>query len=292
MSAESFLGPLEIAVVTSSVIFGITCMQCYRYYVQHSTNDLTPLKFLVSTLTIFEALHIALITHVLYFYTIKSYGNLTMSTGVLWSFVAQAIVSGLLSSITQCFFAIRIYYLNNHRPLIPFTIVAISLFLLAGTTYFNVLSFTASVSYRSPKNAVTIDAASMILFLMVFCDGIITTSTIYYLRKSQTRMPFASTNRVINKLIRYTLNTGLLTTIFALITGIVILVQKDMFTFTPFYLITTRLYACSVISILNSRAAVQKEFINISRETETADAVFTSVGFDSSACTTTYNGSE
>lgn len=278
MSMESLVAPLEIGVVTSTAIFGVTFLQCCMYYIEHSTNDPVFLKCLVAGLMALETLHEVLIGHLLYFYSVKSFKHPEIQGRAPWSFSGQIIVSVLLSTITQCFFAMRIYYLNGRRRFLPVTIVVIAIFLLVFASSISLMSAIATKPYTSIESVLIVNAGSVRMFVTTTCDMMITISTIYYLRKSRT--PLAKTKRVINKLIRYTLNTGLLTMIFALITGIVLLIETDLYTYTPFYFITTRLYACSLISILNSRTSMQKEFIDVTRSTENTHVMLTSVGFD------------
>ncbi|ETW79417.1 hypothetical protein HETIRDRAFT_233377, partial [Heterobasidion irregulare TC 32-1] len=67
------------------------------------------------------------------------------------------------------------------------------------------------------------------------------------------------TNRAIDLLIEYALNTSLLTTMFAIATLITFVTMDKTLVYTPFFMILVRLYSCSFMSTLNSRDVVRQE---------------------------------
>ncbi|EJD50436.1 hypothetical protein AURDEDRAFT_160338 [Auricularia subglabra TFB-10046 SS5] len=68
-----------------------------------------------------------------------------------------------------------------------------------------------------------------------------------------------STNRAITLLVTYTLNTGLLTTVFTILTLAVFVKTCDTtLLYTPFFFILARLYTCSFMSTLNSRKRIRR----------------------------------
>ncbi|KAK0207353.1 hypothetical protein IW262DRAFT_660514 [Armillaria fumosa] len=68
------LGALFVGATIASVCFGITLLQTVIYY-KLNPNDPWIFRYSVALLLIFDALHVALSTHGLYFYLIQSFGN-------------------------------------------------------------------------------------------------------------------------------------------------------------------------------------------------------------------------
>ncbi|KAN0121390.1 hypothetical protein V8E52_003286 [Russula decolorans] len=63
---DSLLGAFLIGVILSSIVFGVTWLQVYLYYTQHSSRDTVSLKIFVAVLTALDSLHLALLGHGLY----------------------------------------------------------------------------------------------------------------------------------------------------------------------------------------------------------------------------------
>ncbi|KAF8590215.1 hypothetical protein K439DRAFT_1612201 [Ramaria rubella] len=91
----------------------------------------------------------------------------------------------------------------------------------------------------------------------IVSDFIIATSMIYRLNKGKTS--FRRTNSAINLLIKYVLNTCLLTGFCNIVNMVLFIVESDNLIYTPFYFLLIRLYSCSLMSTLNSRDNVRKE---------------------------------
>lgn len=278
MSAEATLGPLEIGVLLSSVVFGVTCLQCHLYFVERSANDPPALKCLVAVLMALETIYTVSLYHILYFYSVQSFGDVEKFGVVLWSFVLQRFVSCFLCTITQCFFAIRVYYLNGHRLYTPILISITSMLNITSAISVTVIGAFLPKPFTQSRIVAFGRVGTFTTLIPLSGDVIITTSTVYHLQK--TRIQTIGTDRAIYKLIMYTLNTGLLITLFALMSGISTFVQREMFTYAPFDFVLSRLYACSLISVLNSRAAVQRELAQVDHSIGSGNNIFTSVAPD------------
>ncbi|KZT68549.1 hypothetical protein DAEQUDRAFT_319751 [Daedalea quercina L-15889] len=97
----------------------------------------------------------------------------------------------------------------------------------------------------------------------IACDSLIAATFIHYLYiRRQTAFPRSRTNRAINLLIVYALNTCALTTIFALadLVSVSYLVYLGTNVSNVFWFVLIRLYTCSMLSTLNSRENVRQVF--------------------------------
>ncbi|KAI0649208.1 hypothetical protein C8Q79DRAFT_924527 [Trametes meyenii] len=75
----------------------------------------------------------------------------------------------------------------------------------------------------------------------------------------KSRTGTAGANRLINKLMLYTIHTGVLTSIFAILSMIMVLVLPRTSLFVMFYYIGARLYSVSLLATLNGREGLRVE---------------------------------
>lgn len=194
MSIDVILGAMEIGVLVSSVIYGVICYQCYLYFVEHSINDRIDLKTLVTVLMILETLHTCLIGHTLYMHSVKAFGDVNKLTEMTWSHLVEIIVAAALSTITQFFFARRLYYLNGQRLIIPLIICLLSTTTLGLAIGFVTIGFTITpLSYTKSLNTDHVFAVigSSAALGLAICDLMITASTIYCFRNQNNRFQLA-----------------------------------------------------------------------------------------------------
>ncbi|KAH9942134.1 uncharacterized protein BXZ73DRAFT_97559 [Epithele typhae] len=86
-------------------------------------------------------------------------------------------------------------------------------------------------------------------------DTLMTTVLVVVLKRN--RGGIKQTDSMLNKLILYAINTGLLTTIFNLFALITAIAVPDTFIWIGIEIITMRLYTNSVLAVLNSRQSLK-----------------------------------
>ncbi|RPD56867.1 hypothetical protein L227DRAFT_578531 [Lentinus tigrinus ALCF2SS1-6] len=90
--------------------------------------------------------------------------------------------------------------------------------------------------------------------LAELADTIITAALIYSLHRSRTG--FESTDTLIDTLIMYTINTGLLTDVFNMASFICAIVMPDNLIYAGIVIVSSKLYANTVMTVLNSRKSL------------------------------------
>ncbi|KAJ7261069.1 hypothetical protein C8J57DRAFT_1336979 [Mycena rebaudengoi] len=230
---DDLLGPWLIGVIVSSIVFGVTCLQIYLYYTKYSSRDS---KFV-------DTLHLVFISMAFYESTVTNFGDY----GELG---AQIFVGGLLETLVQIFYAVRVWLLSGRSLLMPILIVSP-----------NILKIAVRLRTAVFKNsAVNIPYATGSLAFGVACDFFITTSMIYWLLKGRSQ--FRRTNTALNTLILYTINSGLFVMIFAICCLITFLTLTTTLIYAFFFFVASRLYLCSLLSVLNSREHVRGQLYN------------------------------
>ncbi|RPD79131.1 hypothetical protein L226DRAFT_241453 [Lentinus tigrinus ALCF2SS1-7] len=110
------LGAAYIGNILAACLYGLTTLQTFIYY-NRSPKDSAVLKTLVAMLWFLDTLHLALISHTVYEYTVTDFGNFIALLEPTWSVLAQVIVTGVSDGIVRGIFCYRIWMLSNqHIP--------------------------------------------------------------------------------------------------------------------------------------------------------------------------------
>ncbi|KAI6135357.1 hypothetical protein EV401DRAFT_1899791, partial [Pisolithus croceorrhizus] len=121
MGVSGGFGPTLIGGLISAMLYGITTLQTYAYYM-HCPEDPSITKLIVATIWTLDTLHVSFTCHVLYYYLITNYGNLASLDYIVWficlhirscfplirhgrSFPVSLLVNSLVVTIVQFFFA-------------------------------------------------------------------------------------------------------------------------------------------------------------------------------------------
>ncbi|OCH88901.1 hypothetical protein OBBRIDRAFT_888765 [Obba rivulosa] len=204
-------GALLITLVFSAIFFGITVLQTYIYYDKY-WDDRAYLKTFVIVLALLDMAHMATVIDSVWFYVVSHFGDLslldTFSPGILAE-TATTVTIGLL---VQCFFAMRVWLTNDRKVMIPMLIVVLSGAQFALGIYF------ASIP-PVDQNLLFFPQLSWVPISGLCCglaaDVLITISLCYNLHKIRSGIRRA--DKVVNIVIMYTVNTGLLTSIIAVL---------------------------------------------------------------------------
>ncbi|KZT64978.1 hypothetical protein DAEQUDRAFT_731950 [Daedalea quercina L-15889] len=96
------------------------------------------------------------------------------------------------------------------------------------------------------------------LITNIACDLVIAGTTIYYLQKGRSDFHRRRTMKAINLLIAYTLSTCILAMVFSIVCLITWFTVNQGLVYALFYFTLVRIYPCSFLSTLNSRATVRR----------------------------------
>ncbi|KAL4260521.1 DUF6534 domain-containing protein [Pleurotus pulmonarius] len=249
------IGALLIGAFFSICLFGANSLQTWYYY-QHYPTDTVVMKIAVASVWIFEVLHTIFICHAVYFYVVLGFGRPTILDSTVWSINLTIVVTGLLTLTAHIFFAWRIYILSRAR-IIPFIII----FLGIGHTAVAGIAFSIDTYTDIPRSWENLTTSSLALGGVT--DLIIAFSLGYYLHNA--RSGIIKTDKLINKLIFWAVNVGILTSIADFTVMALIATQpqhtKNM-TFVAVYEIISNLYAASMLATLNIRQFTREHVLD------------------------------
>jgi len=197
-----------------------------------------------------DTLHLILVVYTVWYYLVANYFNPAALVHVVWAFAIQIIVSSFLAIVVQYVYAFRLYRITK-RPLVTLTIVVSAIIYFAFDLYFvvKVLEIGDLDGIIGLAWSTTVALA-----FSVFADLLICFDLCHYLSKSRTG--FSHTDTMINKLMLYAVNTGLLTSIFTLLSS-VLFATSFTFVAAAVYFVLSKLYTNSLLAMLNSRKRIR-----------------------------------
>ncbi|KIL00285.1 hypothetical protein PAXRUDRAFT_8311 [Paxillus rubicundulus Ve08.2h10] len=267
VNLDNTLGAFLIGVVISAILYGgvyalVPLHPTRNPSLSHLRSNLVLLPSLslgpvVAAVLISDSCHQALITHSLYIYLVTDFG-VPQDLGMLvWSLVVEVLFNGFTALMVQSFLAMRVYRLSNKSLLATGSvmILVIGNFVLVVVYVARALRFQTFVQLTSLEtlsksvNAVTV--ASDVLIAALLC---------LMLQKSRTG--FRRSDTMINKLILFSVNTGLLTSVCAVASLVSISLWPDTFIYIGFYFCLGRLYCNSLLATLNARKGLRGDSHN------------------------------
>ncbi|KAI0729747.1 hypothetical protein C8Q72DRAFT_299977 [Fomitopsis betulina] len=250
---SNILGPVSIGIILSSIVYGINCLQMYLYYTRHSKDgDGAFLKAYVALLILADTTHVVLLVMAYYHYTVTCFGDRNAFEVGYRPLLAEVFVGNIVILMVQHFYAVRIYNICGKRVL-PFVISVLSTAQAAVAIAFMIKGFQIHLFILANSLIPYTEAG---LACDIVCDALIAATLIYYLKARRTVFP--GTNRTINRLVAYALNTCLFTTILSLVTLIMIPFFSETMIYSVLYFVLVRLYTCTLLSTLNSRDIIKQ----------------------------------
>ncbi|KAJ7823853.1 hypothetical protein B0H14DRAFT_2825488 [Mycena olivaceomarginata] len=246
-SAVSFnvnttIGIFQIGVLISYVLFGVTTTQSYIYY-SRFPEDSSNLKALVAFVWICELGHAICMGHALYIYTILDYAH---PERLLGAFPISGSISpffvGLIVACVQGFFSFRIYALSK-RLYIPILSWTMSLMRLAAHTVMGVeaVRMTSWASYEAQWRPLL----TAIWIVSAANDVLITTTLVYLLYRQRSHV-HKRTVAVMDKIILWTVETGMLTSVSGIM--MICFLTMENFVWLAFYAVEARVFSNSLLA--------------------------------------------
>ncbi|KAK0452911.1 uncharacterized protein EV420DRAFT_630545 [Desarmillaria tabescens] len=249
---DNTMGALLVGVLFSTALWGTTCVQTFSYLNRYWRLDTLGFRILVLATFAMDTLHEILICHTIYTYLVSNFANPAQLEIVEWSILVEVVASACVALMVQSFFTYRVWILSHKN-------LYLILFLgsLVGAEFFVCIAYFAkswSVEVYSDSYKVRSLSQSMNA-LAAAGDLAICGSLIVLLHRSKSGMK--RSDAMMNKMILFTMNTGLLTSICAIMSLIMILVYPNTFLYITFFFNLSRLYSNSLLATLNARRGMK-----------------------------------
>ncbi|KAF8223581.1 hypothetical protein L208DRAFT_1411620 [Tricholoma matsutake] len=244
-------GPLVLGYMLGCILVGVLSMQVHSYY-NTFPNDRSWIKWLVGVVYGLEVVFTV-------FTLINAWAAFGIGWGDVhslmyqhWSMVPLAPLNGIIASMVQFFFAYRIFKLTTNGVWLPIIICMISALQCAMVFYVGILNAVRGCSFKTFYELSTF--ISIWLAGDAVCDVLITISTVTILVKAVRRSRFRNTDTTLKRLIRLSVETGLITASGATVELILWQTQAFLNYHYIFFIILGKLYSNAMLAALNSRA--------------------------------------
>ncbi|KAJ7495165.1 hypothetical protein FB451DRAFT_1550725 [Mycena latifolia] len=264
-------GPMLIGVSFNMICYGVLVGQVLTYY-QVYKKDRLWMRLFVAFLFFVETANTALDMAMMYQPLILKYGQKPVffpdvfMTGALL-ILSNSILSNpfitniravmyrkspnaevvLVSMPIQVFFAWRIHQLTK-SPWVPLTIIVFALASFAGGLW---ISAMVQILRQFAKKPLLHNSALLWFLASCVADVLITISLVLTLTKKKTG--FAATDSVLDKIIRTTIQTGMITAIFSILDVACFMALPHYAVNFVWDLALSKLYSNCLMSTLNAR---------------------------------------
>ncbi|KAI0689398.1 hypothetical protein BC835DRAFT_1407858 [Cytidiella melzeri] len=231
------------------LLFGISIMQFYHYSMNYPKDHLMikVTVFAVFALDTFQSISVAALA---YYSLCSGWGRPVALIQLNWTYPAIPGVTGIIAAWVQTFYAWRIYKIGQWR-ILPAFIIGIALMQCAGA-----LSITGGIPPLPDVTALHLLYRRTIVWLGgAAAADVIIAVVMLYLLYTVRRNKFQHTQRVINRLIRLTVETGVVTATCAIMELIMFqaLPATNMHIF--FAAMLAKVYYNALMTSLNTRSS-------------------------------------
>ncbi|KAF7321141.1 WD-REPEATS-REGION domain-containing protein [Mycena chlorophos] len=243
--AEVAHGPMFLGLACNIMLLGIMFTQLYLYMTTYK-RDSVFLKSYVAVLMLADTLNTGFMTAYLYQSLIVHFDDLAYLAKANWVFATDPAMTGIIGAMVQFFYAWRIATLTGNNWIV--LIVA----LCALTNLFGGLASAAAIAFVPQFSHFQEFQVPVICWLLgaAVGDVIITTTLVIFFRRHRTGS--SATDTRVDRIIRLTIQTGMITTICSVIDlGLFLGDTSGMHLL--FNLPLAKLYSNSLMSSLNSR---------------------------------------
>ncbi|KAM6494436.1 hypothetical protein JOM56_010797 [Amanita muscaria] len=297
-------GPLLLGGLFASILTGVTTIQTVIYYRLYP-QDKKFLKGLVFTVWALDSIHTCFTWRGMWYYLVENFGDETKVKLIHMSIPATGLLTAIITIIVQCFYVDRIF----RRMLLP-SMISFSSFTkrqLVNTTigFLDQFSFCQLLVWllqspllpRCEFTVKTFPAFEKFNWLLTFAlslssgvDILITVAMCYLLRQSRNRAltfvspdnlsssiikvsSFPRLHNAIDQIVLYTLEVGTLTSLGAILAMICWTAIPNKLIFLGSLYPVGKLYANSVLAIMNARYQFRQPLAGDSRPSQVRQSI-------------------
>ncbi|KAI0368658.1 hypothetical protein BV20DRAFT_452243 [Pilatotrama ljubarskyi] len=246
------IGVILVGLAVTASLFGVSTAQA-GWYFKHYRHDRTFLRVLVGLVWSLDICHLILYSITMWLYLAERELAAFGETALPWTSNVQILCNACVVFVIQTFYAFRIMTLSRSLRLTA----ALAAFVLADFGL-AVTLFVKSLMTDTVSEYIQLEAFDIALSTLTAATDVLLSGTLVtLLARSRTGSSIA--NRLINRLLFYTINTGLLTSLCAVLSLIMVLVSPTTSIYVMFYYIGAHLYSVSLLATLNARAGLRAD---------------------------------
>jgi len=243
-NVQLLYGPMLVGVFFNMILYGVLVGQVLTYY-SSAKSDALWMRVFIACLFFIETANTALDMSMMYQPLILDYGQKPVFFPTV--FMTEPLCVVLVSMPIQLFFAWRIYQLTK-SPWIPAVIAVFAVASFAGGLW---TATMVQVLRLFAKKPMLHDPALLWFLAACVADVLITVSLVMTLSKKKTG--FSATDSVVDKIIRMTIQTGMVTAIFSILDVVTFMALPHIAVNFVWDLALSKLYSNCLLSTLNAR---------------------------------------
>jgi len=242
------IGALHCGLAISLFLFGVVTLQVYFYF-EHYPEDVRTLKAMVIVLWIAEALHISLFFHAVYVITINDFLSTTAMTlaNPPWSLKLMLVSSAVMDVIVEGYLTYRLRVISK-RWEIPVTCISLMTLRVVAVTLATRLIFRKGLDTFVHNNKVILGLSIGALSAV---DFVVAASMIYWLSKNKSGFP--DSDRIIDRLNEFAIESGLLTFCLGVSTLLTALLMPGNYIWIAILSVHSKAYSNTLLLSLNRR---------------------------------------
>ncbi|KAJ6581034.1 hypothetical protein B0H19DRAFT_1113352 [Mycena capillaripes] len=244
---EGILGPIISAAFFTVFFFGVITMQTEHYIRSHFRNDLLFVKCFVVSLWFLHLLFTICICQAAYTRGVSDFGNAIGLLSTPWGLKVGIFIGSIIDHSVQAFFVTRVYRVTG------------ALYVSIGLWTF--VAFLQGVSLKMAQellNPIIFEPYShWLLSALFFGDAsldVVTASLLIYYLKKQSQSAFKSTAALLNRLVRYTIQTGLVTSFVAIAAALSFKISPESFIWVAFWISMPGSFSIALLANINNRS--------------------------------------
>ncbi|KAH9898192.1 hypothetical protein C8Q73DRAFT_390422 [Cubamyces lactineus] len=248
-------GAMLLSVVLTGCMYGVTTTQTYTYFVMSgSATDNKYLRMLIFFLWVLDTFHTGVITGAAYTYLVTDFGNLLAASRPTWTvFPATVICSGLNNGLVRGVLCYRVWRLSGSNWLLLIAFGTPVLVTMASTFAYAIVG---SIHIKTWLDLYKISWLLVFSFAWSMAADVIISASLYALLAVR-KTGFPSSDNIIRKLIIYSVNTGAVSSLCALLCLVTYVTMQQYFVFMPFYCLYPKLILNCLLATLNGRPALK-----------------------------------
>ncbi|KAJ7254143.1 hypothetical protein C8J57DRAFT_1722164 [Mycena rebaudengoi] len=248
-------GPLVLGYMWSYFLYGMLMVQLYMYC-EAFPQDRLGIKALVWSMFVLETGFSILITIAAWNAFGPGWGDTDTLGELDWTWLLMLPLNAILAAMAQGFYSWRIWILTNRRLWLP---IIISCVMLTEVTVAFYVPIVLTIKGRSVRQLFALwPEITVWLSGSAACDLLITASLVYIFTRHKRTSQYQHTTGIINKLIRFSVETGSITSVAALVEGTLWLTCREWNIHYIFFFVLGRLYSNVLMATLNCRAPILK----------------------------------
>ncbi|TDL15242.1 hypothetical protein BD410DRAFT_796572 [Rickenella mellea] len=260
----AFMNNAFWGTVVSTVLFGVSLCQGYFYFTDY--DDRLALKVYVTFLLFLDISSTVVWTAGLHKSLILNWGISVSPTSERPYAAAESVITLVLTFLTQLFFAHRVYILGSYRRIIPIIIALFALIGLVGGLTRVIFELTNSFGVIVTRKFKIVNgfengfaAMSDVVATIAMC--------IHFVESAMDTRRMTS---LLRRLMIYTVNRGILVTLFQTLILALYLSAPLGLNWIPFHMCVGKLYVNTFLAMLNARRRLRSNAGFTNRNESTA----------------------